>query len=420
MNPQTLLYIYIAILISGYLFNLWLGRLNHKSSSLPIPERLAGVYDSEKYKKQQAYDGENYRFGLLSGFLSFAAILIMLIFGWFGLLDSYINAITEKPVFQSLLFFAILALASDILSLPLQIYHTFIIEEKYEFNKTSVKTFIFDKIKGWLLGAVIGGGLLLLIIYLYQVTGKWFWVLAWMVITVFSLLLNYFYSTLIVPLFNKLTPLETGELRDSLMNYAETVDFNLKNVYVINGSKRSTKANAYFSGFGKKKKVVLYDTLIAQHSVEELTAVLAHEIGHYKLKHLIKGIIISILYSGFMMFLLSVFLKIEVLPLALGAEKGSFHMAILAFGLLYSPVSELIEIVMNRFSRKHEYEADAFAAKTYAAEPLVNGLMKLSAENLSNLTPHPWYVLVNYSHPTLYQRVTKLDTFIAPKHTSEL
>ena len=416
MTPQTLLYIYIAILVISYLFNLWLGRLNHKSASLPVPERLANVYDSEKYRKQQNYDSENYRFGLLSGFLSFVAILAMLVFGGFGLVDKLSASLTNNTLLHSILFFAILALASDILGLPFQIYHTFVIEEKFGFNKTTVKTFILDKLKGWLLGAVIGGGLLALIIYLYEATGQWFWVLAWLVITVFSLLLNYFYSTVILPLFNKLTPLEPGELYNSLMNYAKKVDFSLKNVYVINGSKRSTRANAYFSGFGKKKKVVLYDTLISQHSVEELTAVLAHEIGHYKLKHLIKGIIVSVIYSGFMMFLLSVFLKFESPSLALGAVKSSFHTAVLAFGLLYSPVSEMIGIIMNHFSRKHEYEADEFAATTFAAEPLADGLMKLSAENLSNLTPHPLYVFINYSHPTLFQRVTALDKIAASKH----
>lgn len=416
MTPQTLLYLYIAILVISYLFNLWLGRLNHKSASLPVPERLANVYDSEKYRKQQNYDSENYRFGLLSGFLSFVAILAMLVFGGFGLVDKISASLTNNSLLYSILFFAILALASDILGLPFQIYHTFIIEEKFGFNKTTVKTFILDKLKGWLLGAVIGGGLLALVIYLYEASGQWFWVLAWLVITVFSLLLNYFYSTVILPLFNKLTPLEPGELYNSLMNYAKKVDFSLKNVYVINGSKRSTRANAYFSGFGKKKKVVLYDTLISQHSVEELTAVLAHEIGHYKLKHLIKGIIVSVIYSGFMMFLLSVFLKFESPSLALGAVKSSFHTAVLAFGLLYSPVSEMIGIIMNYFSRKHEYEADEFAATTFAAEPLADGLMKLSAENLSNLTPHPLYVLVNYSHPTLYQRVTALDKIASSKH----
>ena len=416
MTPQTLLYLYIAILVISYLFNLWLGRLNHKSASLPVPERLANVYDSEKYRKQQNYDSENYRFGLLSGFLSFVAILAMLVFGGFGLVDKISGSFINNALLHSILFFAMLALASDILGLPFQIYHTFIIEEKFGFNKTTVKTFILDKLKGWLLGAVIGGGLLALVIYLYEASGQWFWVLAWLVITVFSLLLNYFYSTVILPLFNKLTPLEPGELYNSLMNYAKKVDFSLKNVYVINGSKRSTRANAYFSGFGKKKKVVLYDTLISQHSVEELTAVLAHEIGHYKLKHLIKGIIVSVIYSGFMMFLLSVFLKFESPSLALGAVKSSFHTAVLAFGLLYSPVSEMIGIIMNYFSRKHEYEADEFTATTFAAEPLADGLMKLSAENLSNLTPHPLYVLVNYSHPTLYQRVTALDKIASSKH----
>ena len=298
---------------------------------------------------------------------------------------------------------------SDLLSTPFDLWDTFKIEEKYGFNKTTPKTFLFDKLKGWLLMIIIGGGILLLITWLYNVTGRYFWLMAWGAITLFSLIMNMFYSNLIVPLFNKQTPLEEGALRNAIESFASKVGYDLKNIYVIDGSKRSSKANAYFTGLGPKKRIVLYDTLINDLTTEEIVAVLAHEIGHYKKKHSLSGMILGIIQTGIMLYLFSLFVAIPELSQALGGETASFHIGLIAFAILYTPLSMLLGIFTNLFSRKNEYQADAYAAEHYGAEPLISGLKKLSKNSLSNLTPHPLYVFFYYSHPPLLQRMRKME-----------
>lgn len=301
--------------------------------------------------------------------------------------------------------------ASDVLQTPFEVYDTFVIEEKYGFNKTTPKIFVLDKIKGWLLGAVIGGGLLALIIFIYQKTQNLFWIYAWLVVSAFSVFILLFYSNLIVPLFNKQTPLPEGGLRDAIQQFSDKVGFRLDNIFVINGSKRSTKANAYFTGFGAKKRIVLFDTLIEEMEIEEIVAVLAHEIGHYKKKHVLQGLIISLLHTGAILFVFSLLIGNPLLSRALGVETPNFHIGLVAFGILYSPVSFVLDIFMNILSRKNEYEADAFAAQNYQPEALASALKKLSVKNLSNLTPHPLYVFFHYSHPTLLQRLQHLKKF---------
>jgi STE24 endopeptidase len=315
---------------------------------------------------------------------------------------------TDNSILAALIFFGIMMFASDIINTPFSIYDTFVIEEKYGFNKTSLKTFILDKIKGWLLGAIIGGGLLALIIYIYQKTQSMFWIYAWLAISAFSIFMAMFYSNLIVPLFNKQTPLEEGELRDSISSFARSVEFKLDNIYVINGSKRSSKANAYFTGFGAKKRVVLFDTLIEEMETDEIVAVLAHEVGHYKKKHVTQGIFISLFQSGIVLLLFSLLIDNPLLSKALGVEKPNFHIGMVAFGILYSPVSFVLGILMNILSRKNEFQADAFASDNYDPGSLSAALKKLSGRNLSNLTPHPLYVFFNYSHPPLLERLKKL------------
>jgi len=310
------------------------------------------------------------------------------------------------------LYFGILGIAADIFSTPFSVYSTFVIEEKFGFNKTTPKTFIFDKIKGWFLSAIIGGGLFSLIIWIFESTGIYFWLYAWFVVSVFSIFMAMFYSNLIVPLFNKQTPLEDGELRNAIQTFSEKVGFKLKNIYVIDGSKRSNKANAYFTGLGMKKRIVLYDTLIKNHSIDELVAVLAHEIGHYKKRHTLLGVFLSIFQTGLMLFILSLFIAkgselSEILSGALQAQ-ASFHIGILVFGLLYSPLSLILGLIMNIISRKNEYAADHFAGKNFSAKALIEALKKLSVNNLSNLTPHPVYVFFHYSHPPLLERLKAL------------
>jgi STE24 endopeptidase len=333
----------------------------------------------------------------------------MLLLGGFGILNEFSYSVFNNYIFVALLFFGILMFASDILNTPFSVYDTFVIEAKFGFNKTKPFTFIGDKLKGWLLGALIGGGLLALIIWFFQLSGEYFWLLAWATVSVFTIFMTMFYSQLIVPLFNKQTPLEEGDLKAAIKEMADKTGFKLDNVFVIDGSKRSTKANAYFTGLGSKKRIVLYDTLISDLSQEEIVAVLAHEIGHYKKKHNLKGTISGLIQAGLTFFLFSLLINNPDLSAALNVEKPNFHISLIAFGILYSPVSMIIGVFSSIISRRHEYQADRFAAENSNAEALISALKKLSGKNLSNLTPHPLYVFFHYSHPTLVQRIQALN-----------
>jgi len=406
-----LFWIIIAILVVDFLFEKYLDYLNTTKWSDTLPEAVKGIYDEEKYKKQQAYTRENHRFGMLTSTFSMVLTLAMFLFYGFALLDGWVWNWTSNAIVAALLFFGILMLASDLLTLPFSVYDTFKIEEKYGFNKTTPKTFVLDKVKGWLVGALIGGGLLALILFIYQRTGNMFWIYAWIVVSAFSIFMAMFYSKLIVPLFNKQSPLEEGELRDAISAFSEKVGFKLDNIYVIDGSKRSTKANAYFTGLGAKKRIVLYDTLINDLTTEEIVAVLAHEIGHNKKKHVIQGLLIGLVQTAIVLFIFGLLIDSPALSRALGVEEPNFHIGLVAFGVLYSPISFFTGIFMNMLSRKNEYEADRFAAENYKPEALGSALKKLSVNNLSNLTPHKLYVFFHYSHPTLLQRLEHLKQF---------
>ncbi len=408
---KTILLIIIGLIVLDFIFDRVMDYLNASRWSNKLPDELKGIYDEEKYRRSQEYNKVNMRLGVITSTLSFLLILGMLIFGVFGWLDEWVRTYTDHPVLMALLFFGVLGLASDILGTPFDVYGTFVIEEKFGFNRTTPKTYILDKFKGWILALILGGGILAIFVWFYNTAGNIFWLYAWIFVSAFSVFMAMFYSTLIVPIFNKQTPLEEGELREAIEAFAQKAGFKLDNIFVIDGSKRSSKANAYFSGFGPKKRIVLFDTLIKEHTTEELVSVLAHEIGHYKKKHTLKGIIMSVLNTGIMLYLLGLFINRPELSMALGAEQASFHMGILAFALLYAPVSLLLGILGNRISRKYEYEADAFAAKKYDPEPLQEALKKLSVNHLSNLRPHPAYVYVHYSHPPLLKRLQFLEKF---------
>ncbi len=413
---HTLFIIIIAIIIFNYLLERFLEYLNSTKWNNKLPGELEGIYDAEKYRKSQDYEKVKHKFSFVTDTLSFIAILLMLFFSGFAYVDNIVRQYTDNPILLALLFFGILALAAYVLSLPFSVYSTFVIEEKFGFNKTTHRTFIFDQIKTLILGAIIGGGLLSLVVWIYESTGNWFWLIAWAALSIFMIFITMFYSTLIVPLFNKQTPLEQGELRDAIEDFAVKVGFKLDNIYVINGSKRSKKANAYFSGLGAKKRIVLYDTLIKDLTTEEIVSVLAHEIGHYKKKHTRTSIILSIIQTGLMLFILSLFIKKNSamslsLSQALGSNNPSFHLGILAFALLYSPLSLILGLFMNIVSRKNEYQADSFAGEKYSASALQTALKKLSVNNLSNLNPHPAYVFFYYSHPTVLQRLEALEKF---------
>jgi STE24 endopeptidase len=322
--------------------------------------------------------------------------------------DSLARSISDNPVVIALVFFGIIGLAGNLLMLPFSYYSTFVIEEKYGFNKSTKKLFFTDNLKSLGITAIVGGGMLALLVWLYQLWGDNFWWYAWILISAFAIVTNMFYAKLIVPLFNKQTPLPENSLRKKIENYAEKVGFELDNIFVIDSSKRTTKANAYFSGFGKEKRVTLYDTLIHELEEEEIVAVLAHEVGHYKKNHIIANIAASVITTGFTLWLLSVFVDNPLLGRALGVEEPGFHIGLVAFGILYSPISEITGLLMNFLSRKFEYQADRFAKKTYSAEAMISALKKLARTSYSNLTPHKAYVIMNYSHPPLLKRYKNL------------
>lgn len=410
MTPQVLFYIIIAILLLDFAVDKLISYLNARHFDDAIPEELKDVYNEKEYLKSQAYKKENYQFSLFKSIFTILLTLLFFIFKGFAWVDGIARSYSSNEIIVGLIFFGIIMIGSDILSTPFSYYHNFVIEEKYGFNKSSKRLFVIDKIKGLVLSAAIGGGILALIIWFYQLTGSSFWIYTWIFIGVFTIFITLFYSTLIVPIFNKQSPLEEGELKEAIVDFSSKTGFKLDNIYVIDGSKRSTKANAYFSGFGARKRIVLYDTLINDLTTEEIVAVLAHEIGHYKKKHVLINMILSLLVTGFTLFIFSLLIDNSLLSTALSVDNPSFHIGLITFGILYSPISELTGIFMNMISRKFEYQADDFAKNKFDAEALVSSLKKLSKNSLSNLTPHKTNVFVHYSHPTLLQRVRNLNS----------
>ena len=405
---MSIFVILVAIIVANFFLESWLEWLNLKNLSEKLPHELKDLYDTEKYVQSQNYERVNTRFGLMDSAFNLILILGMFFFDGFAFVDRLAASISAHPVLHPLIFFAILGLAFDILNTPFDVYSTFVIEQRFGFNKTTPRIFITDKLKGLLLSAVIGGGLMALVVWFYLQTTVYFWLWAWLLISVFMLFMAFFYSSLIVPLFNKQKPLEDGELKTQITSYAEQAGFRLDKIYTIDGSKRSTKANAYFSGFGRKKRIVLFDTLMNELSTDEIVAVLMHEIGHYRKKHIISGMILSFIQSGIMLYILSLFVSQPVLSQALGVEDVSFHIGLITFGVLFSPISTIIGLMMHTISRKNEYQADHFAAGFGMSDSLIGALKKLSVSNLSNLTPHPLYVFFHYSHPTLLQRIRNL------------
>jgi len=374
-----------------------------------LPEKLKGICDEEEYRKTQLYEKDNKWLSFWSSSYNLAIILIMIITGGFALIDNIARSISSHPVVIALIFFGIIGFGSELLNMPFSWYDTFVVEKKYGFNTMTIRTFITDHIKSWFIALLVGIPVLGLITWLYYKTGKGFWLYAWGLITLFSILINLFYSQWIVPLFNKQTPLVESPLRKKIEAFAEKAGFRLKNIYVIDGSKRSTKANAYFSGFGPKKRIVLFDTLMKEFSDEEIVAVLGHEIGHYKKKHVLRGLILSVIITGLMLFLFSAIVDSPLLSRALGAETPNFHLGLIVFGILYSPLSLLIGLATNNLSRKNEFEADRFVRENYDSRYLAEALKKLSVKNLSNMVPHPAYVFFHYSHPPLLSRLAKLE-----------
>ena len=409
MTPTSILYIILGISIVSYLFDQFLDYLNLKAQRKDIPSEIADFYDMGKYQKSLDYQADQQRFSFISSAFSFVLSILMLVLGGFGWLDSLVRPLIENEIILALAFFGVIMIVLDVIGIPFQWYSTFVIEEKYGFNKTTVKTFILDKLKGYALGAIIGGALLSVLLYLIQTIGPNFWIWCGLIAASFILLVNMFYTSLFLPLFNKLTPLGDGDLKKSIEAFAKKVNFPLDNIFVMDGSKRSAKANAFFSGIGRKKKIVLYDTLIINHTTEELVAVLAHEVGHFKKKHIIWSYLISIVQVFFVLFILSLMIFNENLSLALGGSIQAIHLNLIAFGILFSPISGITGLLMSLLSRKNEFEADAYAREKFNGTALGNALKKLSVDSLSNLYPHPAYVFFHYSHPPLLERLAAIN-----------
>jgi STE24 endopeptidase len=384
--------------------------LNLKALRSELPPILQGIYNPEDYRKSQEYIRINTRFGLVDSSFTLLLLVAFWFSGGFDWLDQVVRGWDFVPIVTGLLYTGILVFAYSLIKLPLSIYHTFVIEERFGFNRTTPRTFFLDRVKGLVLALLFGGVLLAAILALFNYAGSYAWLYCWAIVIIFSLAMQYIVPSLIMPLFNKFSPLESGGLKEAILRYARSVDFPVKNVFVMDGSKRSSKSNAFFTGFGRNKRIALFDTLIAQHNIPEMVAVLAHEIGHYKKKHVLQGLIISILHTGVLLFLLSLFLDSPGLFQAFYMTNQSVYAGLLFFSLLYTPIELALSIVLQVISRKNEYEADRFAAETID-EPrsLVDALKKLSSTNLSNLTPHPFYVFLNYSHPPLLQRVQAIQ-----------
>lgn len=399
----------ISLVILNYLVESLIKILNFKESKKPLHPTLANLYSESEYRRSLEYSQANFTLSLTNSTYSILIMVVALIFGLFGAIDEFVRERVQSEILIALAFFAIIALVSDLLDLPFDIYGTFVVESKFGFNKTTPITFITDKLKGYALAGLIGGGLLALIVFIYQEIGSAFWILGWLLLSTFSLVMFMFGTTLILPLFNKLKPLEEGELKEEILQYCGQEGYSIGRLFVMDASKRSSKANAFFAGLGKSKTIVLFDTLIEKLSTREIMAVLAHEIGHYKKKHTLYGFALSLSQSFVIFAVLGWALRFPELSAALGSDIQSFHLSIFAFFIIFSPLSFALDLVTNSISRRNEYEADQFAKQTYAGEPLKSGLVKIATDSLANLSPHPLAVKIYATHPPLLQRLTALD-----------
>ena len=410
MEKNEWLLLLIFLVSFNYIFSTILEYINDNNWKDHIPKSLKDFYDKDKYKKAKEYKKANGKLSFFSSTINFSITIFLLILGLYGKVSDYFMINFDNIFIQSSLFFLTFYLFNLIVSIPFQYYSTFYIETKFGFNKTTINTFILDKLKGVFLALIIGGALLYATLLVYSKISDGFWIYLWLGLSFFTLFMNMFYTSLIVPLFNKLVPISEGSLKEKIETYSKKIGYSLNNIFIIDGSKRSTKANAYFSGIGPKKTIALFDTLVEKHSEEELVAVLAHEVGHFKKKHIYQGLILSIIQIGLITFLLELCLNNSELINSLGGKINSFHLGLVVFSMLYSPIGLITGIFMNILSRKNEYEADKFAKETYNGDALELALKKLSVNSLSNLYPHPFYVFVHYSHPPLIKRLEALSS----------
>lgn len=400
----------IVILLGNYLLEQIISRLNIKALVDIVPKEFQGIINADKYRKSQDYTRVTDKFGFVQSTVSIITLMIFLLAGGFNAVDIFVRDFNQGSIVTGIFYMFALILLSSILSLPFSFYSTFVIEERFGFNTTTLKTFCMDLIKGVILALLIGTPVLYLILWFFETTGSLAWIYCWVGLTLFSLLLQFLAPVLIMPFFNKFTPLEDGILKEKVLAFAQTESFNIQGIYTMDGSKRSTKLNAFFTGFGKFRKIVFYDTLLEKLDDDEIVAVLAHEMGHYKHRHLFKMMAISICHTGLLFFLLSLFIGNESLFAAFQMENLSIYGALIFFSFIFSPFNMLLGIAVNSLSRKHEFQADRYAAQPPSdGAALVSGLKKLSIANLSNLTPHPAMVFLQYSHPPVLERIRALQ-----------
>jgi len=398
--------IILAILLGGYILELIVESLNVRCASPVLPKEFEGYYDAYKYRQSQDYLNKNTNFQLIKEMFFTFIIVVFIITGGFNFVDRFARSFNFGHILTGLIFAGILLLAFQILDIPFSAYHIFVIEEKHGFNRTSVKTFILDIIKSWILGAIIGGIIFAGVIWFFDKLGFLAWVYCWIGVTLFQLFLIFIAPVTIMPLFNKFIPLEPSAIKDAIENYADSQKFKIKGIFKMDASRRSVKSNAFFTGFGKYRRVALFDTLIERQSSDELVSILAHEIGHYKKGHILKHIVLSIVTTGLMFFIFSFFINNKGLFSAFKMEKTSIYASLVFFSFLYTPINFILSIFTNAISRKYEYEADEFSVRTYKKpEAMILALKKLTVDNLINLTPHPLKVFLHYSHPPVLERI---------------
>ena len=400
------LIIILFIILGNHLLNIFVETANVRYAQTELPEEYKDFYDAEQYKKAQNYLKENTRFEIITDAITTPIIIVFILIGGFNSVDQYARSFQFGPIPTGLIFAAILMLASQIIAIPFSIYSTFVIEEKYGFNRTTLRTFVLDILKSWLLAAIIGGVVFSIVLWLFGKAGNWAWAYCWVVVVVFQIVLTFLAPVFIMPLFNKFYPLEEGELKMRIEDYARSQHFKMKGVFKMDASKRSTKSNAFFTGLGRFRRIVLFDTLIERHTVDELVSVLAHEMGHYKKRHILKAVFILILTTGLIFFVLSLFINNEGLFSAFKMQNTSIYASLFFFAFLYAPINMVVSVLSNMLSRKHEYEADVYAVSTYGRPAsMISALKKLTVDNLSNLTPHPLKVFLSYSHPPVLKRI---------------
>ena len=400
------LIIILGAILIDYTLNLISGTLNVKNASASLPQEFEGWYDADKYKKSQEYLRERTQFSLIVETISKTIVILFILLGGFNFVDKIARNFGLGPIWTGLIFAGILLIASKIISIPFSYYSTFVIEQKYGFNRTTLKTFIADIIKALVLTVILGGVIFAAVVWFFRSTGQFAWIYCWVAVTVFELFITFIAPVVIMPLFNKFTPLAEGELKTAITEYANSQNFKMKGVYTMDGSRRSTKSNAFFTGFGKFRRIALFDTLIQKQTTPELVSVLAHEMGHYKKKHILKMIVTSIFISGLMFYILSLFINNPGLFAAFKMQNLSVYASLIFFGFLFEPINMVFSVVSHIFSRKYEYEADNYAVTTYDhKEAFITALKKLSVDNLSNLTPHPFKVFLDYSHPPVLERI---------------